>query len=248
VNLFDTCVVTAAGGAKCWGRNTYGALGNGSTVDSRNPVDVVGLTSGVASVAVGVNDTCALTTAGSVKCWGFLIDPHNILGPLTHTTPIPIVGLPKGVTAISVHGDTCALVGGGDLKCGGDNTYGELGDGTTKARAGFVDVIGLTKGVTAFATGVVSACAITGSGALKCWGDNGQGQLGDGLENNDAALPVDVVGLASGVMAVAVGDDHACALMSAGNVKCWGGGGAGQLGNGARADSTSPVEVLLSNP
>jgi alpha-tubulin suppressor-like RCC1 family protein len=98
------------------------------------------------------------------------------------------------------------------------------------------------------ATGGASACAITTTGALKCWGDNGQGQLGDGLENNDAALPVDVVGLASGVMAVAVGDDHTCALMSAGNVKCWGGGGAGELGNGAGADSTSPVDVLLSNP
>src|SRR6266540_2097820 len=65
-----TCVVTTSGGAKCWGSNAFGELGDGTFTDRLTPVDVSGLTSGVAQISAGRDHTCALTTSGGVRCWG----------------------------------------------------------------------------------------------------------------------------------------------------------------------------------
>src|SRR5262249_15645128 len=137
---------------------------------------------------------------------------------------------------------TCALTRDGDVKCWGNNQFGQLGDGTTEDSSVPVDVRGLSKGVYAIAMGHNYSCALTSAREVKCWGSNDYGQLGDGTTIN-RLMAVDVSGLSSGVEAISAGFIHTCALTSGGGVRCWGDGGAGNLGDGKKTDSPIPVEV-----
>jgi hypothetical protein len=146
-------------------------------------------------------------------------------------------------TAVAVGADhTCALTSVGGVKCWGDNYHGALGDGTATDRYAPVDVSGLRSGVQAIATGDYFSCALTDEGGVKCWGFNRFGQLGDGT-TRDRHTPVAVAGLARGVAAVAAGSAHACALTSAGAVRCWGYNGLGALGDGTTISRRRPVDV-----
>jgi alpha-tubulin suppressor-like RCC1 family protein len=193
-----TCAVSG-NRAKCWGADDSGQLGNGSYKSTNGPVDVAGLGNGIVSVAAGFFHACALTAAGEVWCWG-----ENISGELGDGTnagspePVKVTGLEGGALAIVVGGShTCALMKNGGVKCWGDNSHGQLGDGTTAGRNAPADVAGLTGGVTALAAGANHSCALTGGGAIKCWGSNGNGQLGDGT-TVDRNAPVQVSPAAAG--------------------------------------------------
>jgi alpha-tubulin suppressor-like RCC1 family protein len=241
---YHTCGVTAGGGVKCWGSNEYGQLGNGKFGYGPILADVSGLSSGVDAIAAGRDHTCALTAGGGVKCWGYNGYGQLGDGTTTHrTTPVDVSGLTSGVDAITAgHYHACALTVGGGVKCWGYNGYGQLGDGTTTHRTTPVDVSGLTSGVDAIAAGEYHTCALTVGGGVKCWGRNNNGQLGDGT-TTDRTTPVDVSGLTSGVEAMAVGRYHTCALTLGGGVKCWGDNGWGQLGDGTWTQRTTPVDV-----
>jgi len=233
------CALTSAGAVKCWGYNIEGQLGDGTMTNSTTPVQVSGLTSGISAVGAGYERSCALTTAGAVKCWGVLGD-----GNTQSSTPVQVPGLTSGVSAISVGtDDACAITSGGALKCWGINDWGQLGNGTMTPSSTPVQVSGLTSGVAAVSAGFDSTCAITSAGALKCWGHNAQGQLGEG-STTDSSTPVQVSGLTSGVAAVSVGAADACALTTPGDVKCWGSNFVGQLGDGTTIDSPVPVDVF----
>ncbi len=248
--LSHTCVV-ADGGVKCWGRNITGQLGDGTTSGRSKPVDVVGLTSGVASVSAGSGHTCAVTTAGGVKCWGR--NNYGQLGDGTTTNsplPVDVVGLTTGVAMVSAGAThTCAVTTAGGVKCWGRNLNGQLGNASITSSPTPVDVVGLASGVASVSAGSTYSCAVTTAGGADCWGDNQFGQLGNGDPLNQSTLtPVAVYGLTSGVSAISTGDDHVCALRTASGaasagVKCWGAGGVGQLGNGAYATSNAPVPV-----
>ena len=239
-----TCALTAQGGVRCWGENENGQLGDGTYLSTGVPMDVMGLTSGITAIAAGGSHTCALTATGGIKCWG--TNWGGQLGDGTgtsRTTPVDVNGLTSGVAAIAAGGGhTCALTNAGGVKCWGTNGYGQLGDGTGTSRTTPVDVNGLTSGVTAIAAGWFHTCALTTAGSVKCWGNNGYGQLGD-TTTNDRASPVDVVGLSSGVTAVAAGWYHTCVLTTAGSVKCWGNNWYSQLGDGTSVQRTAPVDV-----
>jgi len=241
---FHACAVTGAGGVKCWGINESGQLGDGTTVDSPTPVDVSGLSAGVQSIAAADSYTCAVTGTGGVKCWGGVP-----AGATSSLTPVDVPGLTSGVRSITGTGNhVCALTTTGGVKCwGGDGNVGLLGNGTTSGSPTPVYVSGLTSGVSAITARSSSrhTCALTSTGGAKCWGANTVGQLGDGTTDNPLT-PVDVFGLSSGVAAVATGSFHTCALMIGGAVKCWGSNASGQLGNGLQDDSLTPVDSLFS--
>jgi alpha-tubulin suppressor-like RCC1 family protein len=185
-------------------------------------------------------------SSGGVKCWGF--NGQGQLGNGTETNssvPVDVTGLSSGVTAIAAGGEhTCALTPEGGVKCWGYNFYGQLGNGTKKISSVPVDVSGLSSGVKAIAAGNGHTCALTSGGGLKCWGDDYMGQLGDGKTRTESNVPVDVLGLSSGVAAIAVGTFHTCALTSGGGVKCWGPNGYGNLGIGTATSSSIPMDVI----
>lgn len=251
VGFEHTCALTSSGGVKCWGTNGSGQLGDGSRTGKLTAVDVSGLSSGVVAITAGGNHTCALTSSGGVKCWGGGFMGHVIeTFDLTYTTPVDVAGLTSGVNAISTgSGHTCALTSSGGLKCWGDNQVGQLGDGSYLNRPTAVDVIGLTSGVASVAAGASHTCAVMISGGVKCWGNNGYGELGDGTITYRRPTAVDVIALTSSVTEVAVGNQHTCALTSGGRVKCWGGNYSGQLGDGSSSlqGSITPVDVMVLN-
>ncbi len=146
---------------------------------------------------------------------------------------------------------TCAVTATGGVKCWGLNSRGQLGDGTKSSRGSATNVTGLTSGVVAVSVGrgsseVSHTCALTTSGAVKCWGANESGQLGDGT-TVERLTPVDVVGLGGGAVAVSSGGQHTCAVMTSGDVKCWGDNALGQLGDGTQVQRLTPVRVVGLN-
>lgn len=227
-----TCVLTTSGGVRCWGLNFDGQLGNGNGgfgVIQPTPTDVSGLTSGVVAISTGTEHSCALTTGGGVKCWGR--NNGGQLGDGTtidRFTPVDVSGLTQGVASISTgdaegSGYTCAVTTIGGLKCWGNNESGQLGEGSTTDRPTPTDVIGLTTGVAAVDAGHVHTCALTTGGGVKCWGGNGWNRLGaSGFTEAFSPTPLDVTGLGSGVTALSVRVDLACALTTAARAKCWG--------------------------
>ena len=191
-------------------------------------------------ISAGKEHTCAVTRAGVAKCWGnndsrqvmgrseMFNTKHGTSGSASVPTVVP--GLSSNIRAISAGGEhTCAINSSGGVMCWGLNVDGSLGDGTKTKRETVVQVVGLTSGVRAISTGERHTCAINSSGGLVCWGANGSGQLGDGTEE-DKPVPTRVPGLDSGVMAVAAGEKHTCALTTAGQVFCWGSNEDNQLG------------------
>lgn len=241
---YHTCALTQAGQVQCWGDNIEGQLGDGSTVNHGTAQEVVGLTNTVRAIATGVYHSCALVEVGAVQCWG-----SNAFGQLgdgtttSRSTPVQVVGLESDITAIAAGGGhSCALTAVGTVLCWGDNAAGQLGDGSTTNRAQPTPVSGLSSAVTAIATGDSFTCAITEEGSVYCWGDNADGQLGNG-GTGTSAIPVEVVGLSDAVIAVSAGIYHACGLTKSGGVECWGHGGAGQLGNGSQLERSTAVAV-----
>jgi alpha-tubulin suppressor-like RCC1 family protein len=181
------CAITMGGAVECVGQNTWGGLGNGSLPQSQGGSDssvvvpVTGLTSGVTAVSAGVGSACAVTGGGGVMCWG-----HNDSGQLGNGTttdsnvPVQVTGLTSGVTAVSIGESTaCALLKGGAVNCWGQNgSYGQLGNNSMTDSSVPVPVSTLTSGVTSLSVGLGSACAVTATGGVDCWGEETSGPNG----------------------------------------------------------------------
>jgi alpha-tubulin suppressor-like RCC1 family protein len=228
-----TCALMSTGAVGCW---------FGSTA----AVPVRGLPSEVRAIGGG-NPKCAIISSGAITCWDSLGSPAGPRGSQAGAfTAVTSGSFYVDDGEVASPGLICALTRGGGVKCWGDNTFGQLGNGTSTGSTSPVDVSGLTSGVTAVDAGAGHTCAVTSPGRVACWGSGRYGQLGNGATVQAQRTPVYVAGLRSGVTAVSAASQHTCALTSAGRVKCWGNGRDGQLGNGRRtAVRATPVDVVF---
>jgi alpha-tubulin suppressor-like RCC1 family protein len=156
-----------------------------------------------------------------------------------------VTGLDAHVASVSA-GSTgaCVVKTDSSLWCWGDNSNGELGDGTKTLRAAPVVVTGFSTGGAASVSAgyTYHTCAVKTDGSLWCWGYNWCGQLGDGTKT-DRSTPVMVTGFSSGVASVSARGSFTCAVKTDGSLWCWGENYYGQLGDGTITQRLTPVMV-----
>ncbi len=196
------CLIWRGGRVACFGeddRNQLGTFVAGGVVKPKpgpkptsRLVTVKGI-DGAVSIALGARHGCAVLDGGGVRCWGD--NAKGQLGDGTTAARTESVVVPDlaDVTVLALGAEhSCALVEGGSVKCWGDNAHHQLGDGTTTAHPTPVDVAGLTGAQTISAGHGAHTCVMLGSGAVRCWGTNHLGELGDGTLD-DRGAPVGVV-------------------------------------------------------
>ncbi len=159
------------------------------------------------------------------------------------STPVRISITGSNAAAMSLGlAHTCALTVDGDVACLGDNSYGQLGTGTHADSKVWLEVQGLPDRIAAISAGGYHTCALTRTGGVSCWGSNAKGELGHN-SSYESSVPTTVRGLAGRVQAIAAGGTHTCALLVDGQVMCWGDNAFGQLGNGTKTSSSTPLAV-----
>lgn len=198
----------------------------------------------IKKLAAGNASSCLITDEGTVQCWGKLVGSVG-----KSNVPKTVEGLDEGVTAISLSNNkntsyACALLKNGRLKCWGDNSSGQLGDGTLQDRSIPQNVVALDEIVTAVSAGTNHTCALLSNGVVKCWGSNYSGQLGQ-KNISLSAVPIEVTGLNEEAKAITVGSNHSCALLRSGQIKCWGANNKGQLGNGTISSYQNDLNDLV---
>ena len=234
------CAIVAGGVVDCWGA---GFSDTPETIE--NPADT-GPISGAVSLSTVGDTTCALLNSGSINCWGYNGDGALGNGGVNTVGAALVSGI---TTAVSLSGGVgngtfCAVLSSGGIDCWGSGGSGQLGDGTTGSVAyAPVPVTGITDAASVTAN-YLSFCAVLISGGVDCWGDNTFGELGNG-STTGSDVPVST-GITTGTAVVGTADSNngtTYALLTSGEVDCWGSGGVGQLGNGASTDSDTPVSV-----
>ena len=244
------CALIAGGTVKCWGANYSGELGDGAISDRSTPVSVRGV-SRATQVAAGGYTSCAVFGGGRITCWGDNSDGE--LGSETttgyRTRPVAVKQITDATSATAGGYHSCAVLAGRKVACWGDNTNGELGDGTIGETLTEVSVRGITD-ATQVASGNYHSCAVRVVGTVQCWGDNSYGELGVGTTRGPSncqgdpcsPIPVTVSGVTTATQ-VTASEYQSCALLTAGSIDCWGDNAAGQLGDGTTTTRSTPVAV-----
>jgi alpha-tubulin suppressor-like RCC1 family protein len=243
------CATRKDGGLWCWGDNTAGELGTGTTASTSPPRPVTTpAATGWASAAAGRKHTCGIRADTTLWCWGDNQNGQLGLGlsssqdrPQQVTTPAA-----EGWASVAAGADadhTCATRAGATLWCWGDNHDGQLGAGslTSQDLPQQVTTPAAT-GWTTPAAGFFHSCA-TRTHALWCWGSSFFGELGiggTGAQTLPRRVPVPT---RTGWTLIAPGAYHTCATRTGHALWCWGLGSTGQLGLGGTTDQHRPQQV-----
>jgi len=231
-----TCALSDTGHVRCWGVNDQFQLGAGVAAETSTPVLVADLANGIRDVSAGAGHTCVAVATGEIHCWGG--NAHGELGIGTaSSTPVAkpqrVLGLPEPMMMVrSGFAHTCAVSAAGEVLCWGQGSAGALGDDTSLDRVSPVAVKGLPAAAVDLTAGEDGTCAVLANAETYCWGDNSNGQLGDGTRIGRSA-PVLVEGLRG--RAISSGRAFACAATSEHRAYCWGRNDEGQLGDGTSA-------------
>lgn len=241
-----SCALLQDGTVRCWGANQYGQLGyNTNGQDSTQPGSVLLQTAAIA-ISAGPNNTCAILVDHTAWCWGangrYQLGNGSTTDP-TSSSPVQ-VSIDEPATAISIGGEhACALFANGKMKCWGDNTHGQLGNGSISAvkQSTPVAVAGLTASVTAISAGYFHTCALLTTKRVMCWGKN----LGDALGYGNPGAEYPTPGLAAGVSGVQGIDSDmgSNCVVAGGAAKCWGQNDMGQLGDGTMSNRIAAATV-----
>ncbi len=240
------CLINEADGVECWGGLGGGAAPVVTYGDTATPV--AGLPGPAEEISVGENHVCA-NLRFSVYCWGSNASGQLGSASLTDSMdPVEVQGLPPALVLQVVAGytHTCALVESGSVYCWGNNFAGQIGDGTqaTRLLATSSGIDGGTQQAVALAAGFDFSCALLSDGSVWCWGNGGDGQLGNGAQGGFSTSPVEVPGVVE-ARKLDAGRIHACANTKELGVFCWGSNNQNQINSGA----TDPqVPQAVSTP
>lgn len=241
--------INSSGTAKSWGANyegsngTYGQLGQGLSTNTNvtTPQSLNDAGTTYLSIVSGEVGACGITSARTVKCWGDNVGDGN--GTVVYSPTLINDGTTaySDIAAGSYH--NCGITSAGVLKCWGDGWDGKLGNGDATGTGQSSPVIA-DSGTTykRVAAGRNHTCGITTAGAVKCWGTNSSGQLGDTTTTSPRLTPVTVD---SGVTysEIAAGENTTCGITTAGVLKCWGSNGSGQVGDNSNTARSTPTVI-----
>jgi len=196
----------------------------------------------IAGSGVGGNvANCAIITDGTVQCWGFMQYSLGDGSTAASGIPFTVPGITNAVQVATSGANICIVLADGSMKCWGQNLWGEVGDGTTNNST--TPVTTTLTNVASVSIGGGHTCALTNAGAVECVGWNEYGQLGNGTTLPLGATTTWQEAISGGVVSVACGTAHTCALTADRKVYCWGDNSFGQVGDGSYAVRDTPVLV-----
>ncbi|WAS92707.1 DUF4215 domain-containing protein [Nannocystis punicea] len=266
---YHTCVILTGKKVRCWGYGALGQLGVDNVYSQSAPKDDVPGITGARRLALGTRHSCALLEDDTVRCWGYntqgeLGQGHASKGEMPPPA-VPLGGPVQAIAAGAFH--NCALMMGGTVRCWGDNSVGQLGNGTLNEDIGDepgeieliedVDLGG--DAAKEIAAGFGHTCALLEGGGVKCWGVADEGTLGyakSGKFPNPGEFvalggPARMLRSSSGYWDFGTLGRSTCAVLMDNTLRCWGRNTKGQLGYGHRnniGDDETPDDEMFAGP